>query len=264
MDSDGLSKLDHDLERALIDRDYDHAARLLDREAHIDRQLRRTEVYDRDLVEETSTYLIDAAMAGDLGLMGFLLQHGANPNIAGTFSGRTALLAAAGGGHAAAVDLLLAQATEVDAIDRYNARTAIGYAVENVDPAIVRSLLAVGARGSFSRLGFSVKGGAEAREVVGLLMEHGCNINELDDWGRTPLMWAGQYAEVETVRCMIELGADVNRVSEANMNGVCSHETALGLARRNKREDVVALLQQHGARNIALSLPVRIWRLLTR
>ena len=64
------------------------------------------------------------------------------------------------------------------------------------------------------------------------------------------MMWAAEYAELETVRLMIELGADVNRVSENNMNGVNNRHTPLGIAMQAKRADVVALLQRHGATNV--------------
>jgi ankyrin repeat protein len=112
----------------------------------------------------------------------------------------------------------------------------------------VRSLLAAGARATFEHLNFSINGGAAAREVVRLLVGHGGDINAIDTWGRTPLMWAAEYAEVETVRLMMDLGADVNRVSEPNMNGWQSYHTALELARNGKNHDVVALLLAAGAK----------------
>lgn len=217
------------------------------------------ETFDRDVVEETTTYLIDAAAAGDVDVIGFLLGHGADPNIASAYSGRTALLAAVVWGHVAAVDLLLAHGADVSAIDTYNRKSAMGYATANMEPAIVRSLLAAGAPAVFDQMGFSLKGGAEAREIVQVLVKHGADINRIDPWGRTPLMWASQHAELDTVRLMIELGADVNRVSEKNMNGVGSKETALSLARRCKRGDVVALLQQHGQNRDQRSAVARLW-----
>ncbi|MEP6492039.1 MAG: ankyrin repeat domain-containing protein [bacterium] len=271
MASDDVPQIDNEFATAIADRDYQRATAVLNRGAAINRVIRRTETFDRDVVEETTSYLIDASAVGDVDGMTFLLEHGADVNTASDFSGQTALLAAARFGHVAAVDLLLAHGADVAAVDRYNARqTALGYATESVNPAIVRSVLAAGARGTFRRVGFSVDGAARARDVVRLLVEHKADINEVDDWGRTPLMWAAQHAEPETVRFMIELGADVNRVSEANMNGVRSNETALGLARKRKRDDVVALLLRHGARDVAsgrgrwASLFAWLWNLLTR
>jgi ankyrin repeat protein len=253
MTADDVPEIDLELASAIADRDYAGASQLVDRGARIDRVIRTMETFDRDVVEETSTYLINAATRGDVDTVKFLLEHGADPNIAAVYSGRTALLAAAAYGYAAVVDLLLVHGADVAAIDRNDAQSAIAYATAKVRPPIVRSLLAAGAKGSFRRLGLSVDGGAAAREVVRLLVEHGADINELDDWGRTPLMWAAQYADAETIALMIELGADVNRVSEANMNGVRSDETALGLARKRKRDDVVALLLRHGARDASSS-----------
>jgi ankyrin repeat protein len=268
MAGDEVPEIDLELASALADRNYQRASGLVERGARINRVMRTVETFDRDVVEETSTYLINAATRGDGDTVKFLLEHGADPNIAGVHSGRTALLAAAAYGYAAVVDLLLAHGADVAAIDRYDAQTAIAYATARVRPPIVRSLLAAGAKGRFRRFGFSVDGGAAAREVVRLLVEHGADINEVDDWGRTPLMWAVQYADEDTIQLMIELGADVNRVSEANMNGVRGDETALGLARKRKRHDVVALLRRHGARASTSTergrtrLFARVWKAL--
>ncbi len=270
MASDDIPAIDAALATAIHTRDFERAAQLLQHGGQINRVVTRTETFDRDVVEETSTYLIDAAITGNTATVSFLLQHGANPNIASSYSTRTALLEAARLGHSAIVDLLLAHGAEIVAIDRYSGETALGYATGKVNPAIVRSLLIAGATASFRRLGFSVVGGAGAREVVRLLMEHGADINEVDDWGRTPLMWAAQYAEPETIEFMIGVGAEVDRVSEVNMNGVRSYETALGLARERKDEDVVAVLVQHGAREAASGgfrgAPwlTRWWKRLTR
>ncbi|MEP6571906.1 MAG: ankyrin repeat domain-containing protein [Gemmatimonadota bacterium] len=269
MTSDNIRETAQALANAIAKRDYDLADGLLGHGAEVNRIMRRTETFDRDIVEESTTYLIDAAIAGDAETVKFLLERGADPNIASAYSGRTALLSATRYGYTSIVDLLLAHGADVTLVDRYNATNALGEAIARVNVPIVRSLLAAGARGGIRRLGFSVEGGAGAREVVRLLVEHGSDINEVDDWGRTPLMWAAEFAEPETVRFMLELGADVNRISEANMNGVRSNETALSLARRRKRDDVVAVLLQHGARDVAsagrnaVSLWARLCGLLT-
>ncbi|MEO8201530.1 MAG: ankyrin repeat domain-containing protein [Gemmatimonadota bacterium] len=270
MISDDIFPLDRDFANALSERDYERAAEVLHRGADINRVIHRMETFDRDVVDETTSYLVDAATAGDVEMVTFLLEHGADPNAAGSYSGRTALLSATRFGHAGVVDLLLIHGADVTTVDSYNGQNALGEASTMVNPAIVRSLLAAGARGSFRRLGFSLDGGAGAREVTRLLVEHGADINEVDDWGRTPLMWAAQYADPETVRYMIGLGADVNRVSEPNMNGIQSNENALGLAWARKRRDVAAVLLAHGACQVASTrspLPsffTRVWERLTR
>jgi ankyrin repeat protein len=80
-----------------------------------------------------------------------------------------------------------------------------------------------------------------------MLIEHGVDINKKDDWGRTPLMWAAEGAPLETVQFLIDSGADVNIISGKNMNRVSSKVTALQLAKRAKRSDVVTLLLRYGA-----------------
>jgi ankyrin repeat protein len=87
-----------------------------------------------------------------------------------------------------------------------------------------------------------------AREILRMLRKHGFDINKRDDWGRTPLMWAAERAPLETVQFLIDSGADLNIVSGKNMNGVSSKVTALQLAMRAKRSDVVDLLLRQGAR----------------
>jgi ankyrin repeat protein len=268
MNSHETGQRDEELAMALYHRDLARAEELLDGGARINRVIERTDTLDREIVDDTTTYLIQAAVAGDVETAKFLLDRGADPNIAGSFTGRTALLAAATYGHGAIVDLLLAHGANVEGIDSYSKQSALAYATGSVNAPIVRSLLNAGARGSFRRLGFSIDGDEAAREVVRLLVEHGANINEIDDWGRTPLMWAALYATAETVQYMLELGADVNRVSEANMNGIRSNETALALAGERGRccESAVAVLLSHGAREVPLlrrtteHFVTRVWR----
>jgi uncharacterized protein len=268
MRPDDIPQVDQDFAAAIYERNFERAAQLLQTGAQINRLIQREQTFDRDVVVETSTYLIDASADGDVETMRFLLERGADPNIASVYCNSTALLQAALCREHAAVDLLLAHGADVHALDRCSHQNAFEYATEKVDPIVLERLLAAGARGSLRHIGFSIDGGAAAREVVRLLVEHGIDINAIDDWGRTPLMWAAEYAEVETVRFMIELGADVHRVSAANMNGVENRHTALSLARGEKRADVVALLRQHGARDSASagrsvgSLLSRLWNAL--
>lgn len=243
-----VSQVNLDFDSALERGDLASAARLLERGADVNRVWATTEVIERDTYDETKTYLRRAALGNDVAVVGFLLEHGADPNIAGIFSGETALMGAASLGHGEVVDLLLAHGADVVVVDSRTNWSAIDYALARVHAPVVRSLLSVGARPTFEHLNFSIDGGAAAREVVRLLVAHGVDINSIDTWGRTPLMWAAEYAEGETVQLMIDLGADVNRVSEPNMNGWQSYHTALGLARKANNRDAVAVLLEAGAK----------------
>ena len=241
------SRVDNDFSSAISAGDFDKAARLLTDGAEINLVIPTVEPDERGMYEGTTTYLIEAAFRGQAETVRFLLRNGADPNIAGTFAGQTALLAAARRGYAEVVDLLLAHGADFSAVDHPSKFNAMEYAIFNENAAIVRSLLAAGARPTFRRLSFNGEGGAAAREIIRMLIEHGTDINKKDDWGRTALMWAAERAPLETVQFLIDSGADINMVSGKNMNGVSSKETALQLAGRAKRSDIVALLLRYGA-----------------
>jgi ankyrin repeat protein len=242
------SQLDLDLGSAISNADFQAASRLLTQGADINRVIATTVPDERGLYEDTTTYLIDASTRGNVAAVRFLLEHGADPNIAGAFANQTALLAATQQDHSEIVELLLKHGADWSAVDHPSKFSAMEYAISRENPAIVRSLLEAGARPAFRRLSFDRDGDAAAREIVRLLMERGFDVNQRDDWGRTPLMWAAQRAPPETVKFLVEAGADVNIISGKNMNGVASNETALRLAAKAKREDVMALLKQYGAR----------------
>jgi ankyrin repeat protein len=244
---DNSKPVDKNFGSAISKPDFEEAARLLKQGADINRLIPTVETDERGMYEGTTTYLIEAASRGQIQTVRFLLENAANPNIVASFTGQTALLAAASRGHSEIVDVLLEHGADSSAVDHPSKFSAIEYGIANENASVVRSLLGAGARPIFRRLSFNKEGGTAARDIVLMLLERGVDINKRDDWGRTPLMWAAQSAPLETVQFLIDCGADVNIVSGKNMNGVSSNETALQLAKRAKRTDVVALLLQHGA-----------------
>ena len=171
-------KVDQDFSAAIFNADFEQAARLLAEGADINKVTTTMEPDERGIYEDTTTYLIEAALRGWVETVRFLLANGADPNIAGKFAGRTALLAAATSGHADVVDLLFRHGADFSAVDHPGKLSAMEYAISNENAAIVRSLLVAGARPTFRRLSFNREGGAEAREIVRLLIERGFNINK--------------------------------------------------------------------------------------
>ena len=89
---------------------------------------------ERGVYEDTTTYLIGAAVRGRVETVRFLLEKGADPNLAGKFAGLTALLAATQRGDADIVDLLLQHGADFSASDHPSKFTAMEYAVSDENP----------------------------------------------------------------------------------------------------------------------------------
>jgi ankyrin repeat protein len=91
------------------------------------------------------------------------------------------------------------------------------------------------------------------RDVIGLLVDAGANIDHVEKGGATPLHRAVRARSPEAVRCLLERGASVH--ARHGKQG----STPLDLARHStgasgtkgagtERDEIVALLLQHGAR----------------
>ncbi|EHK26937.1 uncharacterized protein TRIVIDRAFT_132867, partial [Trichoderma virens Gv29-8] len=127
--------------------------------------------------------------------------------------GVTALEWAAGNGHKAVVQTLLANGADVNEPDEYGCRS------NALDSAAGR--------------------GYEA--IVQLLLANGANANTRDHHGDTVLILATEFDHEAVVRLLITYGADVN--TDNNWGG----ETALIMAARRGSEAVVQLLLANGA-----------------
>lgn len=68
----------------------------------------------------------------------------------------------------------------------------------------------------------------------------GACIQHRDESGRTALMYAAMGGDVATVQRLLDLGADVDAVDAMG-------NTAVDLAAKNGRQDVVELLEHHSA-----------------
>jgi ankyrin repeat protein len=176
------------------------------------------EDYGIDINSATSDYdgmtaLISASKWGNLEIVHYLVEHGANVNAAMTTDGMTALMWACEKGHLEIVRYLVGHGANVNA-----ARTDGGHT----------SLMWACFKGHL--------------EIVRCLVEHGANVNAArTNDGITALMWACAKGHLEIVRCLVENGANVN--AAYTDNGM----TALMSASSSGRLEIVRYLCQNGA-----------------
>jgi uncharacterized protein len=118
------------------------------------------------------TPFLRAALAGDVKMMRLLLQHGADPNIA-TAGGTTPLMAAAGVNWTVDQTFDEGEAALLEAVklahslgNDLNAKNVLG----------IRAIHGAANRGS--------------NEIIRYLVEHGADLDAVDNERRTPLVWA--------------------------------------------------------------------------
>lgn len=161
------------------------------------------------------TALQAAASGGHCEVVKFLLERGADPKAEpAPIEGRTALQAAAGAGNREIVELLLEAGINADA-GECDGRTALQAAAE----------------------------GGHA-DIVQFLLDKGATVNErpAPRCGRTALQAAAGAGHSDIVSKLLELGAKINETPQS----VCGR-TALQAAAENGHEEIVELLLTNGA-----------------
>lgn len=168
--------------------------------------------------------LVAASVPGNSATVRLLLEHGADWKAADRM-GANPLLASAKAGNLEAVRMLVERGADVN----YNpvpGGSALHFAVGNRDVATVRYLLAHDAKPNLL-LNFAVP------------MRHGkIGLDRI-----SPLMWAASYGPIESVKALLEAGADVNAKDVRGM-------TPLMFAVSSEMQDpaIVKLLLARGAR----------------
>lgn len=185
------------------------------------------------------TPLALACRAGHEAMAGWLLQHGAQADVA---AGVPALVAAADAAEdaPAIVELLCGHRARVDAVDVLG-RSALMHAALAGHAGAVRALLAARARvdqvdaHGTTALMEAARAGSNA--VLAVLAEAGPEVGRRDRHGRDALVLAcqSQRANADTVRVLLDLGADPRRPGG---DGRSALEHAAGAG----RWDLVALL----------------------
>ncbi|CAM0949104.1 unnamed protein product [Alopecurus aequalis] len=167
---------------------------------------------DVNLVLKTGeTPMFHAALAGNVQVMGYLLDHGADPATPDE-RGSTPLHTAAESGHCEAIRLLLSKGIHVDPIDHRG--TPLHLAVGNDHVEAVKVLLEHAADPNImvnhilSPLLLACCG--QSLKCVKLLIEAGANVNAHGYSAPTPLTQAVENGLTNVVNLLLEAGADPN------------------------------------------------------
>src|SRR4030095_4402527 len=93
--------------------------------------------------------------------------------------------------------------------------------------------------------------------TVRLLLDHGADVNAFDSAGRTPLMYAAvsDLLAVDVVKLLIDRGADVNAKDRHRLSGD-TDQTVLDIAKLHGNTPIVDLLVKAGANSMPQVSPV--------
>lgn len=194
-------------------------------------------VGNREGVYDGSTALHLAAEKNHTEVLEILLKNGAEID-ATTSSNQTALYWAALRGHQAAIKLLLNKGANLEA-KTIDGCTPLYAAVAQSQEAAVKLLIERGADPCQSSVLFCAVRGRNS-ELVRVLLENGCEINQPGRRGGTALHVASSFGDVTMVSVLLEKGPNVAAKDDAG-------QTALHLAAQNGQRKVVQLLLDIGA-----------------
>merc|ERR1719269_429042 len=88
-------------------------------------------------------------------------------------------------------------------------------------------------------LGYAV--GHDQLSVVKVLIDAKANVTDVDSNGNSAVHFAAGYGRVKVLEHLLARGANVSKVNKMGM-------TPLAAAQQNKHQQIVALLQRHGAK----------------
>lgn len=195
----------------------------------------------------------EAAEQGNTELVRTMLDDGIDPHI--ERAGLTALHIAARAGNYDTAELVLEAGVDVNlGPDENEAMIASAAAHGNpgmlelmtgqkLEPDQVASVMSIR-----TPLNLAVEGGHT--DVVSLLIEHGADVDSGGEW-YSPLHSAVTFGDIELVELLLDNGARVNemvRIQDRSQFAGFRYITPLELAIIIERDDLVALLREHGAR----------------
>jgi ankyrin repeat protein len=196
--------------------------------------------------------------AGDLEKVRLLVDKGADVNTRSKMGRTPLLIAAAHGGGAPVVELLLAKGAKVSVVDNIFS-SPLSVAAGANDAVTVRLLLekgaTVGPKDMLSSVALMNAAAEGNGEIVKMLLDKGANVNaasppSLGDvkngpiaLGKlTPLLFAAAYSGPETIKLLLDAGADVNVRDVRGMTPVM-----LAVASDHPNPRVIRMLIEKGA-----------------
>jgi ankyrin repeat protein len=204
------------------------------------------------------TALMYASRNGSVESVRILLDHKAEVNAKEALRGTTALLWAAEQGHAAAVKMLIDHGAMVGAVSSSDSKGGTAY----LAPPIQARLRSAQGAGGLGNQGASARAGTGERDRNGggrkLAAAEGSGEDVVavadanaaaaafgrqqntDGGGLTALVYAARQGDLETVKVLLEAGADVNQATRYGW-------TPLLTATQNRNYKVGRYLLEHGA-----------------
>ncbi len=218
-------------------------AALMDAQADETKEIQRIQQLIQnspDLINDPNQRLLFvAASAGELQVVNFLLDHGADINLVS--GGDTALNAATAHGNKAMVELLLSRGADVNARVTTGG-TVLHTAVENGFQAVAETLLQHHANVNAP---FPPNNGGETPlhlaviksypNLVNLLLKYGADVNATNGSGRTPLVHAINHGRPDLVQKLLAAGANPNLPSTEG-------RSPLSYAAEQRNPDIIQLL----------------------
>ena len=203
---------------------------------------------DAKAIENNTTPLMAAVECDNIEIAMYLIKIGADIDSA-TKDGWTPLHLASVKGFFELVEYLIAKEANINAKGKLG-ETPLHVALQHDQNKIIEYLIEKGADVNsvcWFKKWAPIHAASMCRSPsnVELLIKNGANIEAKTDEGSTPLLLASQIGHLEMVKCLVQLGAQVNTI--ANVPPCGKDVSPLWLAQDCGHNDVVKYLLEHGA-----------------
>ena len=201
-----------------------------------------------------ATALYAAAGSAELPMTQKLIAAGADPNAA-LMSGETALMQAARRGSVDIVQALLAAKADPNAKEKNGGQNALMWAVAAKQSGVAEALLRGGAdanggsKSNFTPLMFAAQQGDV--DSLRVLLKGGAKVDDAVEGAPTALVIASAMCHVDAVNVLLDAGANANRADWRGYNSlllvVRDSHYGLDLANKDRIVTIVKALLAHGA-----------------